>query len=421
MADPEKWVDPLNGYAYDSFNRDALINLAKVEKGRVVMPGGASYGLLVVPGSMKMSPDGGERMSTEVAQKLLQLVKAGATIVLMEKPVSVPGKESEKNNDKKLKILTDELFTGEKTKVTDALGGQFISWRKGKGCIIQGPYHAVTFDQLGIQKDFVAADGVGKQAGYVAWNHRKDGQSDIYFVANQLEKQRTLELNFRIENKVPELYNPVTDETYPCHQWKTENGRTKLTYRFEANESLFVIFRDGKINPLEGVNWIEFSPEMTLSGAWNIQFDPKYGGPAELVTSGELTDWSNTLDERIRNYSGTAHYSKSFQRSKPLSEGQAVWLSLGLVAHIAEVKVNGKSCGICWTAPYRVRIDQALKQGENKLEILVTNTWANRIIGDHNLPEEKRITWTTAPYRLEGKPLLPAGLLGPVEIYTEKK
>jgi hypothetical protein len=53
------------------------------------------------------------------------------------------------------------------------------------------------------------------------------------------------------------------------------------------------------------------------------------------------------------------------------------------------------------------------------LEVLVTNTWANRLIGDHTLTDQKPITWTTAPYRLEGKPLEAAGLLGPVNIVTE--
>jgi hypothetical protein len=78
--------------------------------------------------------------------------------------------------------------------------------------------------------------------------------------------------------------------------------------------------------------------------------------------------------------------------------------------------VNGIYCGTAWTAPYRVNIAKALKPGVNRLKIAVTNTWANRIMGDHNLPEDKRITWTNAPYRLEGKSLLPAGLLGPVTL-----
>jgi hypothetical protein len=420
MADPEEWIDPLRGYAYDSFNRDALLNLAKVEDGRIVLPGGSNYGLLVVPGTMKMSPDGGERMSLEVAQKLLGLVKQGATILMMEKPQMETGWDSGKGNDQKLKQVIAELFSGEKTTVTDDSGGQFIQWKKGKGRIIQGPYKAETFDELDIRKDFAGFDKRGKQASFVAWNHRKEDQKDIYFVANQLEKQRTLELSFRIENKVPELYNPVTNETRECTQWQTKNGVTKLTYKFDQNESLFVIFKEGKINPGSGKNWIETIPEMNLSGEWKVQFDSAFGGAVNPVAFAELTDWSKNQDDRIRFYSGTANYTKTFDRDKHVPEGQPLWLDLGVFANMAEVKLNGQSCGICWTAPFRVRIDQALKQGENKLEIAVTNTWANRLMGDHNLPESTRITWTTAPYRLDGKPLLPAGLLGPVRICVQK-
>ena len=57
MADPEDWIDPLNGYAYDSFNPDVLMTM-KVVNGRVVTPGGASYAVLVIPGKHPMNPNG---------------------------------------------------------------------------------------------------------------------------------------------------------------------------------------------------------------------------------------------------------------------------------------------------------------------------------------------------------------------------
>lgn len=417
MADPDEWVDPLRGYAYDSFNRDALLNLAKVENGRIVLPGGASYGLLIVPGTMKMAPGDGERMSLKVAQKLLQLVTDGGTILVMEKPVALVGLDSGKEENKRLRKVIDELFSGERQTITDQSGGQFTCWKKGKGCVVQGPYLAETFDNLGFKKDFIV-EGLqsGKQADNVAWNHRADADKEFYFVANQLEKERTLEMNFRVSDKVPEFYNPVTNETYPCQSWKTENGRTQLAYHFAPNESVFVIFRKGKSAAGSGKNWIETSPEMTLAGDWNVRFDATLGGPSEIVHMNELTDWSATVDSRIRFYSGTAVYQKSFNWDEQVQERKVMWLELGAFANIAEVKLNGQSCGVCWTAPFRVGIDKALKQGENKLEIAVTNTWANRLMGDHDLPEEKRITWTTAPYRIAGKPLLPGGLFGPVRI-----
>jgi hypothetical protein len=130
------------------------------------------------------------------------------------------------------------------------------------------------------------------------------------------------------------------------------------------------------------------------------------------VVFDELSDWSKNADTAIRYYSGTAVYSKSFN----WEGGQGRWwLELGRAANIAAVRLNGVDCGVVWTAPYRVEITKALRKGVDHLEIEVTNTWANRLIGDHRLPADRRITWTTAPYYLEGR-LLEAGLLGKVRI-----
>jgi hypothetical protein len=421
MADPGKWIDPMRGYSYDSFNKDALLNLTKVDDGRIVLPGGASYGLLVIPGKMKMSPDGGECMSLEVAKKLLDLANEGATLILSHKPVQTLGWQNSGEADRRLKLVIDELFSGKSTTIADPSGGQFTCWRRGKGRIVLGPYQAETFDKLGIPRDFSARGERGSQAGSVAWNHRREGRQEIYFVANQLDQSRTLELTFRVQGKVPELYDPVTNETRRCSQWQSTDGLTKFSYRFEPNESLFVLFNEGGLSSGSGKNWTETVNEMTISGDWTVQFDPAFGGPDQPVLFNGLTDWSTNSDERIRYYSGTAIYSKSFQWEKNGTDKEALWLELGSFANIAEVKLNDLACGASWTAPFRIRIDRALKQGENTLEIAVTNTWANRLMGDHKLPEGKRITWTTAPYRLEGKPMLPAGLLGPVAISREMK
>jgi hypothetical protein len=80
------------------------------------------------------------------------------------------------------------------------------------------------------------------------------------------------------------------------------------------------------------------------------------------------------------------------------------------------VYVNGIDCGVIWTAPYHVDISKAIRPGKNDLRIEVTNTWFNRLKGDLLLPEKERITWTNAPFWTKDKPLLPAGLLGPVLI-----
>ena len=94
----------------------------------------------------------------------------------------------------------------------------------------------------------------------------------------------------------------------------------------------------------------------------------------------------------------------------------AVALSLGEVRDIAHIWVNDIDCGIAWTAPFRVDITKALKKGTNKLVIEVVNTWHNALRGTDKGKEPYPGIWTNAKYRTHGTDLLPAGLLGPVQL-----
>ena len=90
-----------------------------------------------------------------------------------------------------------------------------------------------------------------------------------------------------------------------------------------------------------------------------------------------------------------------------------LFLDLGVVKNIAQVRLNGRDLGVVWTAPWRVEITDAVKPTGNRLEIDVVNVWANRIMHDQTLPPEKRLTKTNVSYPKD-QPLLPSGLLGPV-------
>ena len=96
-----------------------------------------------------------------------------------------------------------------------------------------------------------------------------------------------------------------------------------------------------------------------------------------------------------------------------------IWLDLGDVHELAEVKVNGQSCGIVWCPPWRVDLTNAVKPGENELQIEIVNFWPNRIIGDASLPPEQRLTRTNIRKLTASTPLEPAGLLGPVQLLLE--
>jgi hypothetical protein len=88
---------------------------------------------------------------------------------------------------------------------------------------------------------------------------------------------------------------------------------------------------------------------------------------------------------------------------------------------MARVKLNGRDLGVVWTTPWQVDITEAVKKGNNELEIEVVNLWPNRLIGDEQLSEgEKRYTFTTAKHYNKNSPLLESGLLGPVSILKTK-
>lgn len=405
MADPENWVNPLRGYAYDSFNPDVL-STAIVKDKRVVFIGGASYAILVIPGRTAMDPNY-QYMNFETVKQLLALVKGGATVLLNEKPLYQAGlKQVEEIEFKK---VVDELWTAGKV---------------GEGRVIIGPYQDETFNALGLERDLLITEsGEAAYAKSVAYTHRKTINKDIYFIANQLDKARSLDFSFRVADlkTAPEFYDAVSGKSWKAENWSVVDGRLELQTKLEPNASLFVIFdRNAEpAKPVEGkLNFTVFNASETLKGEWKVSFDVAYGGPSKPIIFKELQDWSTSADSLVKYYSGTAVYTKNFGFKG--NKQAEVWLDLGKVANIAEVKVNGVSCGTVWTPPYRVDISKALKNGNNVIDIEVSNTWANRLIGDQRLPENKRITRTTAPYRLEGKPLLEAGLLGPVTIQTIK-
>ncbi|WP_346857763.1 glycosyl hydrolase [uncultured Draconibacterium sp.] len=412
LADPLDWIDPLNGYAYDSFNKDVLVNRAKVKNGRIELPGGASYALLVIPGKRKMNPEAG--MSLEVAKQILKLVKDGATIYFQEKPTKCLGPETDK---KEFEAVINELFSNENaTTISENLD----SLKIGKGQVLTGKYDQTDFVFLGVEKDFYAFENEGIPASKIAWNHRTDNQKEIYFISNQEDYQRDLQMSFRVTGKQPQLYYPVSGKTTDCNDWRIEKGRTIIPFQFENNESVFVIFEKAISETVSktGEDKADLLTVTSLEGDWELEFDALLGGPEKPVVFEELSDWSLNQTDGIKYYSGTAVYRKLFEWKEEIK--RPVYLDLGEVNNLAEVIVNGINCGVAWTAPFRVEITEVLKSGTNELEIAVTNTWANRLIGDHDLPEEKQVTWTNAPYRLEGQPLLKAGLLGPVTILNEK-
>ena len=349
-------------------------------------------------------------ISLASAEKILELIKQGGTVFVDEKPSIQPGMQSE-DDHKKWQNVVDEIWNNNSNAST---------WKIGKGTVVKLPYLGNDFASIGITQDVYFPKLNRAESETIAWTHRKSKEEEIYFLSNQKEEKRSFEASFRISGKIPEWYNPVTDKTTPLANWKIDNGRIIVAISLAENESGFVIFKNKTNDVIAKGNQkgIEFESVQTLDENWELQFDPEFHGPKEVVKINKLFDWSTSINDQIKYYSGTAIYKKEFIWKGKTND--RIWLDLGEIANIAEVTINGINSGTIWTFPYKTDISKALKKGKNSIEIKVTNTWANRLIGDEKLPEEERLTWTTARFRLQEGILLKAGLLGPVTIVKEK-
>jgi hypothetical protein len=266
---------------------------------------------------------------------------------------------------------------------------------------------------LKVQPDFEIEGPDNPEINFI---HRQHGDTDIYFVANRSTNIIKLNCSFRVTGKAPELWDAVTGEHPFAKAYSQVEGITKIPLKLDPCGSQFVVFREpAKAHPAGAkLNEIEYTPIKDLSGPWTVAFDPKWGGPAS-VQFDSLLSWPDRTEPGIKYYSGTAIYQKQFEVPRD-AVGKSIQIDLGNVRELAEVKVNGQSCGIVWAPPFRAEITKALKSGVNQIEIEVVNFWPNRIIGDQFLPQNERLTRTNIRQLTRRSPLMPSGLMGPVRL-----
>jgi hypothetical protein len=390
----------------DLVNTDVLMNRLTVRDGRLVLPDGVSYRYLVLPPTR-------DAIEPKSLEKIKEFIEAGATVVLGPRPVSAAGLENYPRCDEEVKELADAIWgTAESTPA----GSRII----GKGRVVWGRDLAELLKADGISQDVVIGDKT-LQADF-EWIHYRDGDQDIYFVSNQSDGDREVEVHFRSAGE-SWLCDPVWGTAFNVLEFHKERDTTVVPLRFAPRQSWFLIFDTSRKATPKLPTWHNFTkdkPVMTLEGPWKVSFDPKWGGPAETAFD-KLDDWTDRPEEGVKFYSGTATYRKTFDLPKNLAGDRPspLYLDLGAVGDLAEVRLNGRRLGVIWTAPWRIDISGAVEDRGNELEIDVVNQWPNRLIGDSRLPPEKR--WTKSNYHLKpNDPLVPSGLRGPVTLRAEE-
>ena len=388
------------GYDHDNCNSEVLLTRTSVQDGRIVLADGMSYRVLVLPD--------GQPMPFDDLKKISALIEAGATVV-GPPPTEMAGLVLNSGNQEQFNALVSRLWGGmDGTNVTQKqVGAGHIFWGQSARQALEGEGVPADFEQTGLS-----------DAGTIDWIHRAGDGADIYYVASRWEHPEDVECAFRVSGKQPELWDPVTGEIRNAMAFRQENGRTVVPLEFGPCGSVFVVFR--KPIPSDAVgtttsNYPSLRPLLTLTGAWKVNFDPKWGGPGR-VTFDQLEDWTNRPEEGIKYYSGSAVYHTTFHLESSPKNGQRLILDLGEVHEVAVVRLNGRNLGVVWDKPSRIDITSAARAGDNALEVTVVNLWPNRLKGDEGLPKDKRFTETNIHKFTAASPLLPSGLIGPVTV-----
>ncbi len=407
---PYKHSDPagaMPGFDYDVTDETILLKL-EMKDGKIIVPGGVEYRVLVLPDH--------KVLSMAVLEKVEALLQQGAQIIGY-KPESTVSLVGGVNEQIRYKELTNKIWGNDVSeKGTKEYGTGLIAW-------------GMTAREYLLSKEIPCDFDILKNDSKTDFDyiHYTVGESDVYFVANQTTERQRIDVRFRVSGKQPELWDALTGEVREANAFEQSNGLTTVPITLEPYGAIIIVFND-KISEDKHAtatrNYSNFETRQNITGEWEVDFDPKWGGPGKVKFL-ELMDWTQHSEEGIKYYSGEAVYNKTFDLDFEPQEDTKYYLQLASVKDvgIAEVKINGKNKGVTWTAPFRVEITNELQKDENILEIKVVNSWYNRVAGDQTYLNKKQYTSTNIDlkhdYRgrpLDEIPLEPSGLLGPVTI-----
>ncbi|RKD90861.1 alpha-L-rhamnosidase-like protein [Mangrovibacterium diazotrophicum] len=461
-----------DGYDYDSINQDALLSRARVEENNIVLPNEVRYRVLVLHPDTKLTP--------QLARKIKALIAEGAQVVGPKPTGSITLEGGVQAHEEVLSIADevwgdlDGVLRQERTyglgrifwgmPMVDVLDRMNLSpdvlFLNQTETLSGNPFRATANQPVGYNP---TAYGEDRKGWGLMWNHRSNDGKDFYFLSNQEQMLISTEISIRQSGRIPEFWHPDSGQIEDVPLWREENGRTIIPHIFQPAESVFVMFRHSSaktnqlvdiISPNQGAktnlqidvqasninvwakesgSWIlekkngnqhevkvnKIDTPVAVEGEWEVRFPLLTG--EERVTELNLGSWTNSEDDEIKHFSGTATYHKTIDLDEALfRKNKRIFLDLGEVRNLARVKVNGQDLGVIWKPPYCIEMTTTAKPGLNIIEIEATNTWHNRLAYDAGLPKKERQTWVACGIRNGGikknAELVPAGILGPVKI-----
>ena len=440
------------GYDFTVCNPLALRERITVRDGRFSAPNGVSFALLVLPDRRDMTP--------ETLRLIADYVRSGGTVV-GPKPTHSPSLRGWPQADVAVRQLADEVWG-------DCDGTKVHSHRYGAGRVYWGRTLAEVLAETKQMPDVTWTNASPDTLDYL---HRRGEGTDVYFVTNRTTSAVNVEASFRVAGLTPALWNAETGQRAAAAIFRADGPRTVVPLALAPHGSVFVVFQAGAapahFATITGPQGAVASREVAQAGRYTLQtsdgrtrvievkappaaqpiegpWDVSFKAPrreAFSVALPRLASWSEHADERIKYFSGSATYRRSLDVSATfLTQNDRVYLDLGQVEVMAEVKINDQDFGVIWKQPFRVDVTTALRSGANRVEVRVTNLWVNRLIGDEQLPADidyaengrlkavpawvsngsprptNRQTFAFWRHYEKDSPLLASGLLGPVRL-----
>lgn len=371
---PDELVPPPPaGYDFDYCDPRALERLV-VREGRLVLPSGMSYRVLVLPDS--------DRMSLPMLGKIAGLVAEGA-VVVGPRPRRAPGLAGRGGDSEEVARLADAVWG-------DCDGSAVTSHGYGRGVVYWNEDLPSMVEELGLLPDFEWRPAGGEYpADDIRWIHRRGSGGDIYFVSNQADRAVSAEAVLRTAGRGAELWDPDTGAMTRALTRTVGSERTAVTLELDPAGSVFVVFPPSPTAGLAtAARGRRILVDETLPGPWRVSFQPGRGAPAAIALDG-LIDLAAHPDPGVKHFSGIATYRTTFELPDELRRPDgAITVDLGEVQVAASLRLNGQDLGILWKAPFRVEATGALRPGRNELEIRVANLWINRLLGDRLHPDD---------------------------------
>jgi hypothetical protein len=448
------------GHSYDWITLQTLAT-ATAYAGEIVLPLAGPYRVLVLPAAWTASVD--------LLRHLRDVVQAGVPV--LGTPPIAPSTMQDLRDMQTWQALVTELWPSAKQAASTA------------SVLPPEAMPALFASHLKPDVKLVAAEGFASLSPIV-WTHRRDGDTDIYFLANTSDTGLAFFAEFGSGHKQPELWDPVSGKHMDSPVMHRTAQGVEVPLHMASGSSIFVILRkplprfwidsvmddrahrampldansqsvdlshsgsysihrsDGTTQAIQ----IKLPPSVDLGRDWAVHFRPPIGMSFDR-TFATLHDFAADNDGKVRYFSGVATYRRTVVVTREQIAGHRCLLELGDVQNIATVTLNGHALGVLWAAPFAVDVKPWLHEGNNTIEIAVTDRWTNRMIGDELLPADavyamdggpmysgrlakfpvwfgdpaktalrQRTSFATWHYFSATSPLVSAGLLGPVKL-----